>query len=94
MAASYLVAVVLALPLSACGRPPTAPEAMQACYTQLNAQTPDWRKRIRERNSKVKPLVARYMSLCMQGQHFKQAQRCNDMDVRCYAREPRWWERL
>ncbi|MBV9570566.1 MAG: hypothetical protein JO056_04915 [Alphaproteobacteria bacterium] len=87
-------AIVLALVLSGCGNRPTAHEAMQACYTQLNTQTPDWRKHLHERTSKVKGLVARYMALCMQDQRFKLNPRCSQMDERCYIRQPRFWERL
>jgi hypothetical protein len=39
-------------------------------------------------------LVPRYVLECMQEQRFKLVPRCDQMDERCYTREPRFWERL
>jgi hypothetical protein len=89
-----LPAAILLLALSGCGRPPTAHDTMKACYVQLDKQAPQWRNRAQLRNSKMGLLVPRYMLECMQDQHFKLAPRCDQMDERCYTREPRFWERL
>src|SRR4051812_38913830 len=88
---------VLALTLAAlggCGKGPTAHEALTACYTQLNAQTPDWRKHAAE--PKMKVLVDRYMVFCMRDQHFNAVPRCRGTtrDERCYTRQAHFWDRF
>ena len=91
---AFLAVLAVSLALTSCSKAPTAHEAMQTCYTQLNTQSPGWRQHMRERNSKMPALVARYTAVCMQDQHFKLAARCSETDERCYTREPRWWESM
>jgi hypothetical protein len=94
----YLTKAVLsalaALALCSCGKGPTAHEAMTACYTQLDTQSPDWRKHSRE--PKMKVLVDHYMFVCMRDQHFNAVPRCagTHLDERCYVPQKHVWDIL
>jgi len=90
----FAAVALVAAGLCGCGKGSSAHDAITACYGQLNAQTPDWRRHAGE--PKMKALVGRYMFLCMREQHFKEVPRCRGtrMDERCYVREAHFWDSL